>query len=118
MIENIFKNIKIDKENEQFFDLIKTENVRIEKIVSNGQKSKEDFWYDQDENEFVIVLKGETILEIQKNNEIIELKLNSGDFINIKAHEKHRINYTSLDEPTVWLAVFYWLKANNKFDIF
>ena len=56
MIENIFKNIKIDKDNEQFFDLIKSEKVRIEKIVSNGQVSPKDFWYDQDENEFVIIL--------------------------------------------------------------
>ncbi len=107
MIENIFKDIKIDKNNEQFFDLLKTENIRIEKIVSNGQISPKDFWYDQDENEFIIVLKGEAILEIQKNNEIVELKLNNGDFINIKAHEKHRVKYTSLEEPTVWLAVFY-----------
>ena len=107
MIENIFKDIKIDKNNEQFFDLLKTENIRIEKIVSNGQTSPKDFWYDQDENEFVIVLKGEAILEIQKNNEIVELKLNNGDFINIKAHEKHRVKYSSLEEPTVWLAVFY-----------
>jgi len=108
MIENIFKDIKIDKNNEQFFDLLKTENIRIEKIVSNGQTSPKDFWYDQDENEFVIVLKGEAVLEIQKNNEIVELKLNNGDFINIKAHEKHRVKYSSLEEPTVWLAVFYW----------
>ncbi len=107
MIENIFKDIKIDKNNEQFFDLLKTENIRIEKIVSNGQTSPKDFWYDQDENEFVIVLKGEAILEIQKNNEIVELKLNNGDFINIKAHEKHRVKYTSLEEPTVWLVVFH-----------
>ena len=107
MIENIFKDIKIDKNNEQFFDLLKTENIRIEKIVSNGQTSPKDFWYDQDENEFVIVLKGEAVLEIQKNNEIVELKLNNGDFINIKAHEKHRVKYSSLEEPTVWLAVFY-----------
>ena len=107
MIENIFKDIKIDKNNEQFFDLLKTKNIRIEKIVSNGQTSPKDFWYDQDENEFVIVLKGEAVLEIQKNNEIVELKLNNGDFINIKAHEKHRVKYSSLEEPTVWLAVFY-----------
>ena len=107
MIENIFQNIKIDKENEQFFDLIKSENVRIEKVVSNGQISEKDFWYDQDENEFVIVLKGEAILEIQIEDKINEIFLKQGDFINISAHQKHRVNYTSTDEPTVWLAVFY-----------
>ena len=107
MIENIFKDIKIDKNNEQFFDLLKTENIRIEKIVSSGQTSPKDFWYDQDENEFVIVLKGEAILEIKQNNHTKEYNLKEGDFLDIKSNIKHRIKYTSLDEPTIWLAFFY-----------
>lgn len=107
MIENIFQNIKVDKENEQFFDLIKTENVRIEKIVSNGQKSKDDFWYDQDENEFVIILQGDAILEIQENTQIKEVNMKVGDYIKIPAKQKHRVKYTNENEITIWLAVFY-----------
>jgi len=107
MIENIFKDIKIDKNNEQFFDLLKTENIRIEKIVSNGQTSPKDFWYDQDENEFVIVLKGEAILEIKQNIDTKEYYLKEGDFLEIKSNVNHRVKYTSLDKPTIWLAVFY-----------
>jgi len=103
MIENIFKDIKIDKENEQFFELIKKDDVRIEKIVSNGQVSPKDFWYSQDENEFVIVLKGESILEFEDK----EFTLKEGDFINIKKKEKHRVKYTSKTNPTIWLAIFY-----------
>jgi len=103
MIENIFKDIKIDKENEQFFDLIKKDDIRIEKIVSNGQVSPKDFWYSQDENEFVIVLKGKAILEFEDK----EFTLKEGDYINIKKKEKHRVKYTSQSNPTIWLAIFY-----------
>ena len=107
MIENIFKDIKIDKNNEQFFDLLKTKNIRIEKIVSNGQTSPKDFWYDQDENEFIIVLKGEAVLEVKQNNDIEEYNLKEGDFLDVKSNVKHHVKYTSLDEPTIWLAFFY-----------
>lgn len=103
MTENIFQHKFLDKTNEQFFDLIKDENVRIEKIVSNGQSSPKEFWYNQDENEFVIVLKGSAILEFEDK----KVTLNEGDFINISKHTKHRVEYTSKDEETVWLAVFY-----------
>ncbi len=104
---NIFENVLIDKENEEFRDILKSKNLRIERIVSNGQNSPNDFWYDQDENEFVLLLQGHAILEIEKENNIIELELKKGDYINIEANVKHRVKYTSLNETTIWLAVFY-----------
>ena len=107
MKENIFENIKVNRDKEQFNDIINTKDVRIERIVSNGQTSEQDFWYDQNENEFVVVLKGRAILQMKQNNEIKEYVLNEGDYLNINANIKHRVKYTSLDEPTVWLAVFY-----------
>lgn len=103
MLSNIFKDIKIDNENEQFIDLLKHENVRIERIVSNRQCSPIDFWYEQEENEFVLLLKGEAILEFE-NKEVI---LKEGDFINIPSKRKHRVKYTSKEIPTIWLAIFY-----------
>ncbi len=102
-ISNIFENIKIDKQNEQFFDLIKHENVRVEKIISNGQSSPKDFWYEQKENEFVLLLEGFAILEFEDE----EVELKKGDYLNIPAFKKHRVKYTSQKEPTIWLAVFY-----------
>lgn len=103
MLSNIFKDIQIDNENEQFIDLLKHENIKIERIVSNGQCSPIDFWYEQEENEFVLLLKGEAILEFE-NKEVI---LKEGDFINIPSKQKHRVKYTSKEAPTIWLAVFY-----------
>jgi len=100
---NIFDNLPIDKSSEQFTELSKKEDIRIERIVSNGQKSKKDFWYDQDENEFVMVLEGHAIIEFEDK----EIVLHKGDYIDIKAHRKHRVKYTSEKESTIWLAVFY-----------
>jgi len=105
--KHILDDIIIDKSKEEFTDLLKNENVRIERIVSNGQTSPENFWYDQEESEFVLVLEGFAILELQIDEEIKEVKLNKNDYIDIKAHTKHRVKYTDTSKPTVWLAVFY-----------
>jgi len=109
MIEklNLLSNIPIDKENEKFFKILENETIKIEKIVSNGQKSPEDFWYDQEKNEFVLLIKGEAVLEIQEDNKIKSINLKEGDCLELKAHQKHRVSYTSESEPTIWLAIFY-----------
>jgi cupin 2 domain-containing protein len=88
---------------EKFFEIFKNDVIKIEKIVSNGQKSPEDFWYEQKENEFVLLLKGNAILEFENES----LVLNEGDAVNILAYQKHRVRQTSLEEPTIWLAIFY-----------
>ena len=100
---NIFEQIIVDKNEEKFFEIFKNETIKIEKIVSNGQKSPENFWYEQEKSEFVLVLEGFAILEFE--DRVVELK--RGDCLNIEAMEKHRVKYTSLDEPTIWFAVFY-----------
>ena len=100
---NIFEQIIVDKEEENFFEIFKNETIKIEKIVSNGQKSPENFWYEQEKSEFVLLLEGFAILEFEDR----EVELKKGDCINIKAMQKHRVKFTSLDEPTIWFAVFY-----------
>ena len=83
--------------------LLQANNVRIERIVSCGHSSASDFWYDQAEHEWVIVLRGEARLQFEDH--VTEMK--TGDFIHIEAHQKHRVAWTAPDEPTVWLALFY-----------
>ena len=100
---NIFEKIIVDKTEEFFFEIFKNETIKIEKIVSNGQKSPENFWYEQEKSEFVLLLEGFAILEFEDR----EVELKKGDCINIKAMQKHRVKFTSLDEPTIWFAVFY-----------
>ena len=83
--------------------LLDDANVRIERIVSHGHASPEGFWYDQDQHEWVVVLKGAARLRFE--DETIEMK--PGDFIDIPVHKKHRVEWTTPDEPTLWLAVHY-----------
>jgi len=103
MATNLFDDILAHAEGEFFTDLLSRENVRIERIVSHGHASLEGFWYDQDQHEWVVVLKGAARLRFE--DEIVGMK--PGDFVNIPAHKKHRVEWTTPDEPTLWLAVFY-----------
>ncbi len=85
--------------------LIAAKSVRIERILSTGQASVPDVWYDQHEHEWVAVLKGEAALEFAEPSE--RRRLCPGDHVLIPAHQKHRVAWTSADEVTVWLAVFF-----------
>ena len=101
---NIFSNIPTELPSEIFEDIIITEKLRVERFVSKGQTSPETGWYDQSENEWVIVLSGYGVVEYENG---VKVKLKQGDYLNINAHDKHRVVETSPDEVTVWLAIFY-----------
>ena len=81
--------------------LAENNNIRIERIISTGQISG---WYDQDETEFVVLLNGSAIIEYEDNKTI---ELSKGDTLLIYPHERHRVIYTSINPPCVWLCVFY-----------
>jgi len=102
---NIFSDIPADFPEELVNVLAENKHVRIERIASTGHASPEGFWYDQDQNEWVVVLRGAANLVFEGEDRPVEMKL--GDHINIPAHKKHRVDWTKPDEPTIWLAVFY-----------
>ena len=104
-IQNIFSSIPDDIPQELFQDILTTDKFKIERIVSKGQSSPEGFWYDQDENEWLILLRGSAGLLFEGNDNIIELK--PGDYINIPANRKHRVEWTDRTTETVWIAVMY-----------
>ncbi|MBL8816482.1 MAG: cupin domain-containing protein [Planctomyces sp.] len=100
---SLFADLPADLPEELFTTLLEAASVRIERIVSHGHSSPEDFWYNQDQHEWVIVLKGAARLRF--DDALLELR--PGDFVNIPAHTRHRVEWTTPDEPTIWLAVFY-----------
>jgi cupin 2 domain-containing protein len=101
---NIYSSLPVQSENEQFEDLVRAKNLRIERIFSKGHTSPEEGWYDQIENEWVIVLDGSGIIQFEDGTEIT---LRKGDYLNIPSRAKHKVTWTDPNNITVWLAVFY-----------
>ena len=103
---NIFRDIPHDLPEELVEIIAERNTTKIVRIVSKGQNSPADFWYDQAKNEFVMLLRGKAGLVFEGENNVITME--PGDYINIPAHAKHRVEWTDLIENTVWLAVYYW----------
>ncbi len=112
IIKNIFSGIKNQSPEEIFETIIKTNQFKIERIISSGQSTDKEKWYDQDVDEWVILLKGSDSLLFEGNNEEIIMK--PGDYVNIPAHQKHRVEWTDAKEDTIWLAVHY---HNNTYEV-
>lgn len=106
--QNLFSDIPKHLSAEFFQTIISSAEISIERIVSKGHKSERDFWYDQDLNEWVLLVKGAARLEFADRT----LHLQPGDYVNILAHEKHRVDWTTPNEETIWLAIFYRSNGN------
>lgn len=104
-MKNLFDNIPADLPQELLTDILSGKHFRVERIVSDGHHSPEDFWYNQDEHEWVLVIHGEAGLQIEGEGQPRHLK--TGDCLNIPAHCRHRVAWTSTTEKTIWLAIFY-----------
>jgi cupin 2 domain-containing protein len=105
MIRNLFDDVPVAAGQEYLVDLLTRPGVRIERIVSTGQSSPPGFWYDQPHGEWVALLAGEARLRFADEPDARTLR--AGDFVDIPAHRRHRVEWTRPDVPTVWLAVHY-----------
>jgi len=105
MVNNLFTDLPERTSEELVSVLAENDSVRVERIVSTGQSSPPGFWYDQQQHEWVALLKGEAVLRFE--DEENDIPLSPGDHVLIKAHRRHRIESTAANRPTVWLAVFY-----------
>lgn len=85
--------------------LLAAGELRIERIVSREQHSPPGFWYDQDEHEWVILLQGAARLRFADGDRALDLE--PGSYVHIRAHERHRVEWTTPDTDSIWLAVFY-----------
>lgn len=104
-MSNIFDITAIKNFSEEIFETIHSkENIKIERIISNGQTSPENQWFDQNKDEWILLLQGEAELTFE-NNEKTNLK--TGDFLLIPAKKRHRVTYTSQNPPCIWLALFF-----------
>ena len=103
-MQNLFADIPADSPDECFETLVKTRAVHIERIVSRGHASPDDAWYDQDRREWVLLAQGAARLVFDDGREV---DMKPGDWLEIPAHQKHRVAWTDPARETVWLAVHY-----------
>ncbi|MDB2562606.1 cupin domain-containing protein [Sulfurimonas sp.] len=103
-VTNIFDNIPKELDAELFQDILVKDNLKIQRIVSQGESTNDDKWYIQEDDEWVIVLQGKATISFIDESDI---NLNSGDYIHIPANKKHKVSWTSSTEQTVWLAVHF-----------
>lgn len=101
---NLFAALPERLDEELFETLMQSEDLRIERILSHGHRSPEEGWYDQSENEWILVLEGAGTLLFAEGGEV---HLQKGDYLNIPAHTRHKVIWTDPEAITLWLAVFY-----------
>lgn len=103
-VKNLFTDLPSASPLEIVEILCRGEAGRVERILSCGQHSPEGFFYDQEEDEWVLVLQGKAVLEFADGTRI---PLRPGDALLLPAHLRHRVAETSAEEVTIWLAVFF-----------
>ncbi len=89
---------------EQFDLLLQNSKIALERIISTGQTTPEGEWYDQPRPEWVVLLQGTAQISYD-SGEVINL--DSGDYLLIPAHQKHRVTFTSNQPACIWLALHF-----------
>lgn len=103
-MNNLYQNLPSHLPEECFDVLFSQPNIRIERIISQGHTTPDGQWYDQAEDEWVLVLQGLGIIEYEDGR---QMTLRKGDYLYIPAHVKHRVVLTSEQELTIWLAIHF-----------
>jgi cupin 2 domain-containing protein len=104
-MKNFFVDVPENLRDELIEIVLQASNFSLERIVSRGHCSPEGFWYDQDDNEWVILLKGRAQLRFADQEDAVILA--PGDYLHIDRHRRHRVEWTDPDQETIWLALHY-----------
>jgi len=102
---NLFDAIPGDLPGELFETILETGGFKLERIVSAGHATPPGEWYDQDADEWVILLRGRAGLRFEGEAELQVLE--AGDYVLIAAHRRHRVEWTEPGVKTIWLALHY-----------
>lgn len=103
-LSNLFDDLPVTLKDEHIDTIVSSKGIRIERIVSHGHCSDPDFWYDQEESEWLTLLAGEAIISFEESGDI---HLIQGSTLNIPAHCRHQVKWTHPSKQTIWLAVHY-----------
>jgi cupin 2 domain-containing protein len=104
-VENLFENLPSLLPEEQLDDLVRGKGFRLERIVSTAHATPAGQWYDQEQDEWVLLLRGAAGLRFEGQAEAVSLC--PGDSLLIPAHCRHRVEWTHPKLPSVWLALHF-----------
>ena len=105
---NIFEVKENKNRKSEIFEILKeNDKIIIEKIISYGQKTPDEEWLSEINDEWVILLQGKSEILYENNLSCI---MKAGDYIFIPSGTKHKVTYTSEKPPCIWLAVHGNLK--------
>jgi len=105
-VANLLKQVDSAESSGELIEVLaRGENIRVERIVSLGHCSEPGFWYDEPQAEWVTVLSGEARIRFLSKDRVAHLR--PGDHLTIGPHEKHRVEWTTPNEQTVWLAIYF-----------
>ncbi len=110
---NLFELTALKGEGEQFDELLSGGAFRLERIISKGNTTPDGEWYDQGEDEWVLLMSGGAKLEYQYRGNLESIELKPGDHVLIPAHTRHRVAWTRPDVETIWLALHFINKAEE-----
>jgi cupin 2 domain-containing protein len=102
---NLFDSLPKNLPDELIVNLVEEPGWRLERIVSTGHVTPAGEWYDQESDEWVVLLTGAARVRFESPEEVLALA--PGDFLKIPAHRRHRVDWTDPDEPTIWLALHF-----------
>jgi len=102
---NLFTGVGKELHREHMEVLAREGRTRIERVVSHGEASPPGYWYDQDESEWVLMVRGHARVRFEAEDQVLELS--AGDNFLIPPHVRHRVDWTAPDEDTIWLVVFF-----------
>ena len=102
---NIFTCIPEQLDQEYFECIFKNDNLIVERIISMGHVTPEGEWYDQNKDEWVMLIQGQALVLFDHPKK--EIMLFEGDYLLIPAHLRHRVEWTLPDAITLWLAIHF-----------
>ena len=102
---NIYSQIPVELQEELFEEIAHGGSFKLQRIISKGHSTPEGEWYDQEMDEWAVLLKGSAGVLIEGETQVVTLK--PGDYLHLPAHQRHRVEWTHPDTQTVWLALHY-----------
>ena len=111
-IRNLLGDLPPDSGEEVFQSLLERPGLRLERIVSRGQATPPGEWYDQEQDEWIMILSGSARLRVEDaSGNMRDYDLVPGDSLLLPAHRRHRVEQTDPEQPTLWLALHLWKRG-------